>query len=146
HWLSHNVKFNAGVSEAALAAFEHQFGVSLPSDLRNYFLTINGMPEEETDNEMIRFWMLDEVKDLPAGAPTYASADYVDDPESLFLFADYSLWAHAYAIRLLATPSPRNEIFIIGGDYPILLFQSFSELVDSYLTDRVLMFPQSSIR
>ena len=51
----------------ALAAFEHEFGVSLPSDLRDYFLTMDGMPEEETDKEMIRFWRLEEVKALPTG-------------------------------------------------------------------------------
>ena len=146
HWLSHHVKVNSGVSEATLAAFEKKFSVSLPSDLRDYFLTMDGMPEEETDKEMIRFWRLEEVKALPTGAPNYASADYVDNPESLFLFADYSLWAHAYAIRLLPTPSNRNEIFIIGGDYPIPLFNSFSELVDGYLTDKGLMFAQSSIQ
>jgi len=112
------VKFNVGVSETALAAFEHEFSVSLPPDLRDYFLAVDGMPEDETDEEMIRFWKLEEVKALPTGAPNYASADYIDNPESLFLFADYSLWAHAYAIRLLAAPSDRNEIFIIGGEYP----------------------------
>ena len=146
HWLSHDVKFNDGVSEAALAAFEEEFSVSLPGDLRDYFLTMDGMAEEETDEEMIRFWRLEEVKALPTAAPNYASADYIDNPESLFLFADYSLWAHAYAIRLLATPSNRNEIFIIGGDYPILLFKSFSDLVDGYLTDKGLMFAQRSMR
>ena len=56
HWLSHDVKFNAAVSEAALAAFEQEFSVALPGDLRDYFLTMDGMPEEETEKEMIRFW------------------------------------------------------------------------------------------
>lgn len=141
HWLSHHVDCNVGVSEIALATFEKKFGVILPADLRNYFLTVNGMPEGVTDDEMIRFWMLEEVKALPDGAADYASQDYVDNPESLFLFADYSLWAHAYAIRLSASPLTENSIFIIGGDYPILLFRSFSELIDGYLTDKRLMFP-----
>lgn len=139
--MSHGVEFNDGVSENALAAFEHKFGVALPSDMREFFLTVNGMPEEVTDDEMIRFWMLEEVKPLPSGAPEFATGDYVDHPESLFLFADYSLWAHAYAIRLTSPEVKRNEVLLIGGDYPILLFRSFSELVDSYLADKSLMFP-----
>ena len=61
-------------------------------------------------------------------------------PEPLFLFADYSLWAHAYAIRLGASDLKKNEIFVIGGDYPMLLFHSFSELIESYLADKSLMF------
>lgn len=144
HWLYHDVKLNPRASEASLLAFENKFGVSLPSDLRDYFLTTNGMPQEITDNEMIRFWMLEEVTDLPTGAPGYACADCINNPESLFLFADYSLWAHAYAIRLSASPLKRNDIFIIGGDYPILLFRSFGELIESYLAGKQLMFPQSS--
>ena len=144
YWFSHDVKFNTGVSESDLADFEHKFGVSLPYDLRDYFLTVNGMSEEATDNEMIRFWMLEEVKPLTTGAPSYANTDYVEDPESLFLFADYSLWAHAYAIRLFASAEKTNEIFMIGGDCPVLLFRSFGELIDSYLTNKDLMFGPSS--
>lgn len=145
YWFSHDVKFNTGVSESDLAGFEHKFGVSLPYDLRDYFLTVNGMSEEASDNEMIRFWMLEEVKPLTTGAPRYANTDYVKDPESLFLFADYSLWAHAYAIRLFASAEKTNEIFMIGGDCPVLLFCSFGELIDSYLTNKDLMFGQSSL-
>ena len=141
HWLSHNIAFNDGVSAASLADFERRSGVVLPRDMRDYFLAVNGMQEGVTDDEMIRFWPLEEVKSLPAGAPDYATADYIDTPQSVFLFADYSIWAHAYAIRLGASELARNEIFIIGGDYPILLFQSFSELVENYLADKRLMFP-----
>lgn len=140
NWMSHGVEFNDGVSENALAAFELKFGVALPSDMHEFFLTANGMPDEVTDDEMIRFWMLEEVTPLPSKAPEFASTDYVDHPESIFLFADYSLWAHAYAIRLISPEVNRNEVFLIGGDYPILLFRSFSELVDSYLADKSLMF------
>ena len=146
HWISHNVECNSGVSEDSLVAFEDRYGVTLPTDLRDYFLTVNGMLDGVTDQDLIRFWTLEEVTPLPSGAPEYASQEYVDNPESLFLFADYSLWAHAYAIRLVSSPPNKNEILIIGGDYPIRLFQSFSDLLDSYLTDKALMFPQSSIR
>ena len=144
HWLSHNVAFNEGVSADFLADFERRFGVVLPHDMRDYFLAVNGMQEDVTDDEMLRFWPLEEVKPLPSGAPGYATADYIDTPESIFLFADYSLWAHAYAIRLSASELSKNEIFIIGGDYPILLFQSFSELVESYLADKRLMFARQN--
>lgn len=144
YWISHDVEINEGVSEQALANFENNFGVALPTDLHEFFLTINGMPAGVTDHEMIRFWMLEEVTPLPSGAPEYASPNYIENPESLFLFADYSLWVHSYAIRLGAQKLNENEIFIIGGDYPLLIFHSFSELVDNYLVDSNRMF--SSIR
>jgi hypothetical protein len=140
HWLSHQVEFNDGVSQDCLAAFEYEFGVVLPADMREFFGTINGLPDGTTDEEMIRFWTLQEVKPLPIGAPAFATPNYIDGPESLFLFADYSLWAHAYAIRLGASDLKKNEIFLVGGDYPVLLFHSFSELIESYLADKSLMF------
>lgn len=146
HWLARGVEFNDGVSEAAIAAFEHEFGVVLPSDMREYFLTVNGMQPDVTDEEMLRFWTLQEFKPLPAAAPLYATASYISNPQTLFVFADYSIWAHAYAIRLGVAALNQNEIFIIGGDYPILLFNSFSQLIDSYLADKRLMFPSNANR
>ncbi len=136
HWLLHDIEVNDGVSEAALESFEAKYAVVLPADLRDYFLCVNGMPQGASDEALIRFWMLEEVKPLPEVAPDYSSPQYIDSPESLFLLADYSLWAHAYAIRLTTPPAKSNEVFVIGGDSPVLLFSSFSELVDSYLTDK----------
>ena len=146
HWLSHNVEFNVGVSTAALESFEKDNDVILPGDLRDYFLSVNGMLAEATDDVLFRFWMLEEIRSLPEGAPDYADPRYIENPESLFLFADFSLWAHAYAVRLTDTQPKTNEIFLIGSDSPILLFQSFSEFVDSYLTNKDLMFPHASMR
>ena len=140
HWTSRRVKFNEGVSEKSIAAFECQYGVVLPTDLRDFFLTVNGMPDDITDEEMIRFWRLEEVKPLSSEAREFAKPDYIENSQSLFVFADYSLWAHAYVIRLDGRKCDKNEIFLIGGDYPVLLFRSFSELVDSYLADPFRMF------
>lgn len=141
HWLSHNVEVNGGVSGVTLESFEQKYGVILPADLRDYFRSVNGMPSGVCDEEFIRFWMLEEVKPLPEGALDYSNPRYVDSPESLFLFADYSIWAHAYAIRLTSDPLKTNEVIIIGGDSPIPLFESFSELVDNYLTNERLLLP-----
>jgi hypothetical protein len=139
HWSSHNVHINEGVSEAELNAFEAKHGVVLPSDLRDYFRCVNGMPPDETDDGMIRFWMLEQVTALPEGASQYSDRDYVEDPETLFLFADYSLWAHAYAIRLGNTALDRNKVVIIGYNSPKLIANSFSEFVNSYLTMKDLL-------
>ena len=136
HWSSNNVDINAGVSEAALSSFEEKYDVALPEDLRDYFLSVNGMPPEIVDDEFVRFWMLEEVVPLPLGAPDYSNPQYVQGSDSIFLFADYSMWAHAYAIRLTKTPAEMNEVFIVGHNSPILISNSFSELVDIYLTNK----------
>jgi hypothetical protein len=139
HWSSHDVEINAGVSEAELEAFEEKYGVVLPDDLRDYFRCVNGMPPDVVDDGMIRFWMLEEMKPLPQSAPQYSDGTYVQNPETLFLFADYSLWAHAYAIRLGKRALESNEVIIIGYESPKSISDSFSRFVDSYLTSKDLL-------
>ena len=136
HWSSHNVDINAGVSKAELDAFEARHCVVLPEDLSDYFLCVNGMPPDIVDDGMIRFWMLEELLPLTVGAPEFCDPSYIRNPESLFLFADYSIWAHAYAIRLGSTPLQSNEVVIIGYASPVTVSKSFSEFVDSYLTNK----------
>ena len=139
HWAAHNVDINAGVAKAELDAFEARHRVVLPEDVRDYFLCVNGMAPDEVDDGTIRFWMLAELQPLTQGAPAFADSSYIQNPESLFLFADYSLWAHAYAIRLGSAPLPSNEVVIIGYDTPVIACTSFSEFVDIYLTNKNLL-------
>ena len=139
HWSSHKVEINAGISEAKVKAFEEKYGVILPDDVRDYFRCVNGMAPDEVDDDMMRFWMLEEIEPLPQGAPEYSDGTYVQSPETLFLFADYSLWAHAYAIRLGNTVLEANEVIIIGGKSPKLISASFSKFVGTYLTSKDLL-------
>ena len=141
YWSSHNVEINAGASAETLKSFEGNYGVTLPDDLRDFFSCVNGMPPEVTDDALIRFWMLEEVEPLHKGAPAYSDPTYIQNPDSIFLFADYSLWVHAYAIRLTNKPAEVNEVFVIGGESSIVLFNSFSEFIDNYLTNTDLLFP-----
>jgi hypothetical protein len=139
HWSSHDVEINRGASEGELNSFEAKYGVVLPEDLRDYFLRVNGMPAGVVDDGMIRFWTLEEVKAVPEGAPAYSDSHYVENPSSLFLFADYSIWANAYAIRLGKIALESNEIVIIGYESPVTISQSFAEFVDIYLTNKDLL-------
>ena len=138
HWLSQGIEVNPGVAKEELTAFEFKYQVSLPADLRDYFLTVDGMAQGFTDNALIRFWSLNEVKPIPEEAVDYSHPSYIEEAESLFLFADYCIWSHAYAIRLSSTEAS-NPIIIIGDETPTTIFGSFSELVSSYLTDADLL-------
>lgn len=135
HWLSEGLDLNPGVSNEDLNAFESKYQVSLPGDLRDYFLAVNGMAQGVTDNALIRFWPLNEVKPIPEEAPDYDDPSYIQDPQSLFFFADYSIWSHAYAIRLSSSSEASNPVIVIGDESPTQMFDSFSELVSSYLND-----------
>ena len=135
HWLSQGIEINPGVSKRDLTVFESRYQVSLPADLRDYFLTVDGMADGATDDAQIRFWPLNEVKPIPEGAPGYSDPSYIQEAESLFLFADYCIWAHAYAIRLSTNSESPNPIIIIGDEKPTEIFDSFSALVSNYLSD-----------
>ncbi len=133
YWLSNGIEINPGVSNEELTAFESNYQVSLPSDLRDYFLTVNGMAEGVRDDALIRFWSLNEVKPIPETAPAYSDPSYIEEAQSLFLFADYCIWSHAYAIRLSFNRQASNPIIIIGEQTPTRMFDTFSELASSYL-------------
>ena len=45
HWLSQGIDVNPGIAKEELSAFESKYQVSLPTDLRAYFLTVDGMAE-----------------------------------------------------------------------------------------------------
>jgi hypothetical protein len=50
-----------------VAEFEQRHNVRLPSDLREYFLTLNGGilgHEGSADNDLISFWRLDQVESI----------------------------------------------------------------------------------
>lgn len=135
HWLSQRIEINPGVSREELNAFESKYQVSLPSDLRDYFLKVNGMAEGVSDDALIRFWSLNEVKPIPEEAPDFSDPSYIQEAETLFLFADYCIWSHAYAIRLSSDSESPSPIIVIGGETPVRMFESFSDLVSNYLCD-----------
>ena len=133
HWVSRGVEVNPGVSAEELEAFESKYQVVLPADLRDYFLTVDGMVEGVMDQGCFNFWSLKAVKPIPEDSPNYSDR-YIKDARSFFVFADFLIWSHAYAVRLSSTDAP-NTIFMIGGETPIRMFDSFSEFVSVYLSD-----------
>ena len=80
-----------------------------------------------------RFWPLREVKRLSEELP--AEPLHHTEFKDYFLFADYSLWACAYAVRLTKSLDRRNFVVMIGGDVPINLAEPFDEFAQIYLDD-----------
>jgi SMI1 / KNR4 family (SUKH-1) len=138
HWLAQGVEPPPGVPEALLQQFETHYGVTLPGDMRDYFLHVNGIGGELTDDQdLFRFWPLQEVLSI-TDDPDYQDIQVAEGP-SFFIFADHSIFLPAYAIRL---DSART------GDHPAIAFwwdhhdrrheistvaRSFSEFAERYL-------------
>ncbi len=136
YWLRHGIKLNDGASENALAAFEAMHEVRLPEDLREYFASVNGFDDTVDDND-VTFLRLEDMKPLSE----YWSSD-VADAESYFVFADYSISAHVYAIRLLNSPRNGNPVVVVYDREPVEVANSFSEFIEGYLENSVgVLFP-----
>ena len=139
-WLRQGVKLNPGSSEDELAAFEAKYRVRLPSDLREYFAAANGFDGSETwmtDDEVITFLGLNEVRPLSE----YWSPE-VADADSYFVFADYSLVAHVYAVRLVNDSGTGNAVAVVYDDRPVKVASSFTEFVAGYLeNNHAVLYP-----
>ena len=130
-WLRQGISLLPGASESELVAFEAKHDVRLPADLREYLATVNGFDGSEhwmTDDEVITFLGLVEMKPLNH----YWSP--VIDGDSYFVFADYSLAAHVFAIRLSKASVSGNDVVVVYDDKPLQVASSFSKFVEGYLT------------
>jgi hypothetical protein len=134
-WRRSGVPVRSGVSLDQLRTFESQLGRELPQDLAAFYLTVDGMPDGVCDFHGIRFWRCEEIKpcaDVPELVRTSGCG-------GLFLFADYSIWTHAYAIRV--SGREKGSVALVGGPQPIPVAPSFAEFVSFYLEQPQLLFP-----
>ena|SRR5258707_15110606 len=71
HWTASDLETARPATRSDVAAFEQCHNVRLPSDLREYFLTLNGGilgHEGSADNDLISFWRLDQVEQIAESA------------------------------------------------------------------------------
>ena len=139
-WQDQRIILKPGALESELASFETKYGVCLPEDLRSYLQTVNGFDCTEhwvTDENLITFLSLNEVKPLSE----YWSEE-IANAVSYFVFADYSISAHVYAIRL-SDVAAVNDVVVVYDSNLINVANSFSGFVDGYLANNNgVLFPQ----
>ena len=135
-WTRQGVRLRPGASEEEMAAFEARYGVRLPSDLREYFAAADGF-DGSTDDETITFLGLDEVK--PLGE--YWSPE-VEGGNSYFVFADFLISSHVYAVRLARDAGAGNPVAVVYDRELVEAAGSFSEFVAGYLeSSHAVLFP-----
>jgi hypothetical protein len=126
HWAASDLEPAGPAMPSDVAAFEQRHNVRLPSDLREYFLTLNGGilgHGGSVDNDFISFWRLDQVESIVDSG--------VD--RGLFAFADWSIDAHVYAIALSSDAATPTPVYIVGGGRLIPAACSFADFVRGYL-------------
>ena len=133
-WQADGACIRRGVQEACLSEFEERNGVVLPWDFKRYFLTADGLSNDDSDGFL--FWPLASVKSVAA---VYAEESesvplpMVDKQNQYFVFADYLQWSWAYAIDLADRIVARNPVILVGTPEPTVVAQSFSDFVELYL-------------
>jgi hypothetical protein len=140
-WLSTGGALNPGSTEDQLAAFESRYRVSLPEDLRELLLTVNGQycvndPLDESRG-LIEFHVLGEI------TPLYPPSLPLDPPAPCyFSFADFLISSHDYGILLSADSTGENPVAVFHDAHPIIVASSFSEFAEGYLAnDQAVLFP-----
>jgi hypothetical protein len=142
HWASQGIRPGFGAPEAALVSFETRHQVRLPPALRSYFAEVNGIRRtvdfrDEWDQDLIRFWPLHEVQ--PLSAVGWESAPH--EADSLFVFADWSIIAWFYVVRLCATAETPTPVYI-AAQRLTLVADSFEKFLERYLVrDPTVIFP-----
>lgn len=138
-WRSVHAGNSSGTSSEAIAAFECKYHVVLPTDVREYFLTVDGMDENDMDGALNRFWPLGEVKPVEEELSDSKGVVYPDRfayPDC-FVFADHCLNCWDYAVRLTADPTQQATVYrVTASDKPgEQMAPSFREFMAKYAND-----------
>lgn len=132
HWDEHHVPYLPGVSEAKIHSFEKCNKVTLPDDMRAFYLTTNGVRvpgSPEVDHNNYDFYPVDELR-------------RVELRPSMLYFADYLQYMWSFAIELEGTQ--RGAVFVApGGEDVIKLASTFGEFMELYVVDDQSLYPKS---
>jgi hypothetical protein len=138
-WRSIHAGNASGASSEAIAAFERKYHVVLPADVREYFMTIDGMGENDMDKAMNRFWPLGEVKPVEEELSDSRGVVYPDRfayPDC-FVFADHCMNCWDYAVKLTTDPTQQAPVYrVTASDEPgEQMAASFREFMVRYSDD-----------
>lgn len=140
YWQSQNMLLPLGISPERIIRFETQHQVLLPSDMRDYFVAVNGMvmhiPHDQDQNGFT-FFPLEEIRTVEQESQRIKNASILfSGAESFFIFCDYLTWCWVYAIHLSNEQAKSNRVVIVGSQQkePVIA-NSFSEFIDLYLCD-----------
>jgi hypothetical protein len=125
-WAASGLKLRPGVSMRHVADFERRHGVRLPADFVEYVLAVDGMEENTADAALFRFWPLAEISTAEQSLPHSRGLS------GCWVFADQSLWAYGYALRL---GGGTGDVVVVGSERPIPVAASFGEFLSAYLRD-----------
>ena len=142
-WRDQRVEPGPPASIKDVAEFEARYQVSLPVDMRAYFMTLNGSADGSNgpmDDLLIAFWHLSEVRPLSDEFPAK-----LPDSHDYFGFADHSIFVHVYAVRITRDEHNPGPVFVLYDDVLVPIARSFRTFLEGYVTnDQEMLFPDPS--
>lgn len=142
HWASMLERVRPGASLEEIKKFSAVYRTHLPEDLCDYFRSVDGMDDGETDNFLLHFFPLKAVKPVTdelaqvGGIPDYRLIEEtLPHAELYFVFADYMIGLHKYAIRLSSDKRTATPIICICGSKWQVVAETFSEFCEKYFAN-----------
>ncbi|MCI0390344.1 MAG: SMI1/KNR4 family protein [Acidobacteria bacterium] len=144
-WRAQNLPIQTACREDDVKSFETRYEISLPQDIREYFLNVNGMTPYGPgyqDEEGFSFWSLETMRTLMEENEEL-DRHYLrlTGENSFFLFCDYMDWRYAYAVKILPGSSVAEGIYFVCCRNPIKIADSFSDFVRLYLEQSDQLYP-----
>jgi hypothetical protein len=127
------------IPEQRIAELERRYNIGLPDDFRQY-LRLSSPVGGATDNEMVTWWNIDRIKNIPDEYPHELGPVITNNGREYLFFADYSIWCWAWAISC-ANDETRGKVALIAGpSYDKFVADNFTGFVRRCLAD-----PKSAI-
>lgn len=131
YWKSEGLELNPPATSAEIDEFATRHGLALPEDFRAFYEYCDG--SVGMDEALNEFWPLSEIDTVPAklsdfcGIPDYSAISrHLPDARNYFVFADHSIWACVYAIRLTQDGNAGNPVIVINNR------RSYDTVADSF--------------
>jgi hypothetical protein len=120
----------------AVERLESRTGVTLPADFRDYLIRCAG-PEAWTDRHVTSWWDVASVKTVTEECAEPPRNTAITVPAQWLVFADYAVWAMAWAID--CGPESAGRVTVLNGSDDRLVASTFSEFVDAYLINHMAL-------
>jgi len=121
-------------AERKVRALESDYGVALPEDFRAY-LTKAAPAADFCDDNDVNWWSPGRITNLPDEYEhPVANPAVAGEAEAYLFFADYLIWASAWAI-CCSEGENRGKVALIDGAADRFVAESFSRFVELYLKD-----------
>jgi hypothetical protein len=124
-WVEAGIAVNDGITTEALDRFQEKRLVSLPSAFKEYLLTVNGMKDGQTDENLVSFLSLETIDQEPTFM--VLSADFFE-----IIFAEFSVYSHLYVLRA-SRNGETAPILATDSKHEIRIASSFEDFVNLYL-------------